>query len=87
MIHTVTINQTRAPSRALIMRLLGVSIEAGARGVILYHGKECMIIRRSGNTWKGYGALGAQTGHSVGRELQRIREFVQDHFIFVHVCK
>jgi hypothetical protein len=86
-IAKIKLNNKRAPSHALIMRLLGVYLAAGHKAIDLHWRGDFMQLDcdpRS-NEWRGLGTINQESGHNIARELNKIRQFVLDHFQIIRV--
>ena len=86
-IATIELNSKRPPSHALIMRMTGVYLAAGygaidlkwrGQGIELtYHGAR--------GQWYGLGSINQESGSHIARELNKIRQFVLDHFQIINI--
>ena len=87
-----TINfEKRKPSRAVIMRTLGVYLEAGVKAFELHWGENCIDVYFDPrvNKWYGYGWIKDIGGDSIANELNSMyneaKQFIKEHFTFVNV--
>jgi hypothetical protein len=81
-IATIKLPQSRAPSHALIMRLLGVYLAAGHKAMDLKWRGQCIELNFNERCrqWQGLGSINQESGHNIAQELNQIRQFVIDHF-------
>lgn len=89
---TFDFNTKRKPSKALIMRTIGVALEKGADEISLTWGENWMDFKFSdmyGGTWMGFGWMKDISASDIADELNAMRKeaqsFIKDHFIFVRV--
>ena len=81
-IATIELNSKRPPSHALIMRMAGVYLAAGHKAMDLSWRGQCIELtyHDARKQWQGMGSINQESGHSIARELNEIRQFVLDHF-------
>lgn len=85
---TFDFNTKRKPSKALIMRTIGVALEKGADEISLTWGENWIDLMFNGS-WIGNGWMKDIGGSDIADELNAMRKeaqaFIKDHFIFVRV--
>lgn len=86
-IYPIKLDPKRPPSHALIMRLLAVSLAANHKSIDLsWHDQSISLIwHDKANKWEGMGSINQESGHSIAAELNKIRQFVQDHFQIINI--
>jgi hypothetical protein len=84
---TIELNSKRPPSHALIMRMAGVYLAAGHKAIDLtWRGQKIELdFHERRKEWRGLGSINQESGHTIARELNDIRQFVLDHFQVVTI--
>ena len=79
---TITINITskRKPSRALLMRTIGVYLEQGHKELELLWGENWIELSCGGGTWYGHGWIKDISGNDIADELNDMRRQAVDQF-------
>ena len=85
--------KNRKPSKAQVMRAIGLKLEQGANLLEIYWGENSITLELIGDSWHGWGWLKDISGDDIAQELNAIREqaikeiqqFKKDHFQFVHI--
>jgi len=87
-IATIQLNSKRPPSHALIMRMAAVYLAAGHKAMDLQWRDQSieLTFHEGRRAWYGVGAINHESGESIARELNEIRQFVLDHFQVIRVC-
>ena len=82
----IKLDDKRAPSHALIMRLLGVYLAAGHKALDLsWRGEFMQLDCDAAGHWRGMGTINQESAGKIARELNEIRQFVLDHFQIVRI--
>ena len=86
----IELTSKNKPSRALIMRTIGVYLEQGHKELDIRWGEHWIEILRGGNQWFGAGWIKDISGDDIAKELNEIevqahRQFMKDHISFVVV--
>jgi hypothetical protein len=86
-IATIELSSKRPPSHALIMRMAGVYLAAGHKAIDLqWRGQGIeLTYHESRGAWYGLGSINQESGHNIAGELNKIRQFVLDHFQYIGV--
>ena len=84
----IELTSKNKPSRALIMRTIGVYLEQGHKELDIRWGEHWIEILRGGNQWFGAGWIKNISGDDIAKELNEIerqahRQFLKDHISFV----
>jgi hypothetical protein len=88
----INIESKRKPSRALIMRTIGVYLEQGHQDLDIRWGEWWLEIVRGGNKWFGAGWIKDISGDDIANELNQMekqaiineyRSFMKDHVSIV----
>ena len=84
----IELTSKNKPSRALIMRTIGVYLEQGHKELDIRWGEHWIEILRGGNKWFGAGWIKDISGDDIAKELNEIerqahRQFLKDHISFV----
>lgn len=84
----INIESKRKPSRALIMRTIGVYLEQGHKDLDIRWGENWIEILRGGSHWFGSGWIKDISGDDIANELNEMerqaqRQFLKDHISFV----
>ena len=70
--YSVALTSKNKPSRAYIMRTIGVCIEAGRKHIELSWGENWLEIIRGGNQWFGSGWIKEIGGDDIAKELNEM---------------
>ena len=68
----IEINTERKPSRALIMRTIGVYLENGHKDLDIRWGENWIEIVRGGTRWHGAGWIKDISGDDIAKELNTL---------------
>ena len=84
----IELTSKNKPSRALIMRTIGIYLEQGHKELDIRWGEHWIEILRGGNQWFGAGWIKDISGDDIAKELNEIerqahRQFLKDHISFV----
>ena len=71
---SVSLKGTRKPSKAYIMRTIGVCIEAGHKHIELSWGENWLELIKGGNLWHGAGWIKDIGGDDIAHELNTMQE-------------
>ena len=87
-IAKIELNNKRPPSHALIMRMAGVYLAAGHKAMDISWRNQLIELtyHEARREWYGLGSINQESGSKIARELNEIRQFVQDHFQIIRVC-
>jgi len=79
---TITINITskRKPSRALIMRTIGVYLERGHKDMELLWGENWIELYKMDRNWHGCGWIKDISGDDIANELNQMQKQAVDQF-------
>lgn len=88
----------RKPSKAMVMRAIGLTLEKGAKAITVTWGENWidLTFHEAQGAWYGHGWLKDISGDDIAHELNDIRaqaladikasrKFYNDHFQFIHV--
>jgi len=86
----IELTSKNKPSRALIMRTIGVYLENGHKDLDIRWGENGIEIVRGGTRWHGTGWIKDISGDDIAKELNEIevqahRQFMKNHISFVVV--
>jgi len=86
-IATAKLDNKRAPSHALIMRIAGVYLAAGHKAIDLeWQGQTIELTYNAARRqWHGIGSINQESGGKIARELNDIADFIIKHFEIVAV--
>lgn len=81
----INIESKRKPSRALIMRTIGVYLEQGHKDLDIRWGENWIEIVKGGDNWYGAGWIKDISGDDIAKELNQMQKQAIDQFYdFLH---
>ena len=85
MTTTIELTSKRKPSRALIMRTIGVYLEQGHKDLDIRWGESWIEILKGGDHWFGSGWIKDISGDDIAKELNQMQKQAVDQFYdFLH---
>jgi hypothetical protein len=76
----IEIQSKRKPSRALIMRTIGVYLEQGHKDLDIRWGENWIEIVKGGSNWHGHGWIKDISGDDIANELNQMQKQAVDQF-------